>query len=160
MCSYLVSDKWYANRQENPDCESFRIIKAAAKLIAAEIREIECDMNTYPAYNKEVVDEVDDAPPLLKCLLSSLLPSKLKRSFIGQTIIQAARPRTVISPLLLNLGIELDHMFGSKFLTKHLSRLGVCSSYEEVLRYKQSVVMSQVPGCNDSVSLHVHSMGW
>ena len=59
MCSYLVSDKWYANRQENPDCESFHIIEAAAKLIAAEIREIECDMNTYPAYNKEVVDEVD-----------------------------------------------------------------------------------------------------
>jgi len=152
MCTYLVSDKWYADREENPGDESFRIVKAAAKLIAAEIREIERDMTMYPANHKEVLDDVNDASPPLKCMLASLLPSKLKQKFIGQTILQAALPQTLISPILLHLGVELDHMFGSKFLTTHLSRPGACSSYEEVLRYKQSVVKSKAPGCNDSVS--------
>ena len=37
-------------------------------------------------------------------------------------------------PLLFGLGIELDKTFGSKWLTNHLSRLGLCISNDEVLR--------------------------
>ena len=45
-------------------------------------------------------------------------------------------------PLLFGLGVELDKTFGSKWLVDHISRLGYCISYDEVLRYKQSVVES------------------
>ena len=40
------------------------------------------------------------------------------------------------------MGVELDKIFDSKWLVHHISRLGYCISYDEALRYKQSVVES------------------
>ena len=73
-----------------------------------------------------------------------ILPSlQLKQTSIGHAIIQAARPRSVITPTLFGLGVELDHVFGSKWLINELSRLGFSVSYDEVTRYKQSVIQSE-----------------
>ena len=41
---------------------------------------------------------------------------------------------------MLYLAVQLDHMYGSEQLLLHLSRLGFCSSVDEVTRYKQSVM--------------------
>ena len=72
-----------------------------------------------------------------------IVPSKLKQSSIGHCILQAARPRSVITPTLFGLGVEVDHVFGSKWLNNELFRLGFSISYDEVTRYKQSVIQSK-----------------
>ena len=53
------------------------------------------------------------------------------------------RPRSVITPALFGLGVELDHVFGSKWLINELSQLGFSVAYNEVNRYKQSVIQSE-----------------
>lgn len=52
------------------------------------------------------------------------------------------RPNTVIAPLLFGIGVSLSHMYGSKLLLTLLSRLGMSVSYDEVTRFKQSVIQS------------------
>ena len=37
----------------------------------------------------------------------------------------------------------MDHVFGSKWLINELSRLGFSITYDEVSRYKQSVIQSE-----------------
>ena len=77
---------------------------------------------------------------MLRSFLEWLTPDELKQQAIGHSIVQAARPRSVIVPLLLGLGVELDHVFRSKWLINHLSRFGFSVTHDEVTRYKQSVV--------------------
>jgi len=43
-------------------------------------------------------------------------------------ITHAARPRSLMRPLVFGFGVELEKTFGSKWLINHLSRLG---SYRE-----------------------------
>ena len=66
-----------------------------------------------------------------------------KQVSIGQCLLKAARPRSVIPPLLFGLGVEMDHVFGSKWLINELSRLGFSISNDEVTRYKQSVLKNE-----------------
>ena len=43
---------------------------------------------------------------------------------IGQSIINAAHPRSAILPIPFGLGVEMDNVFGSRWLIDELSRLG------------------------------------
>ena len=67
----------------------------------------------------------------------------IKQNSIGHSIVQSARPRSVITPTLFGVGVEMDHVFGSRWLVDELSRLGFSISYDEVNRYKQSVIESE-----------------
>lgn len=67
----------------------------------------------------------------------------MKQNSIGHTIVQSSRPRSVITPTLFGVGVETDHVFGSKWLINELSRLGFSVSYDEVVKYKQSVIQSE-----------------
>ena len=66
-----------------------------------------------------------------------------RQNHIGQAIVHAARPLYAIPLILFGLSVELNHVFGSCWLVEHLSRLGFCMSYEEVVRYKQSVLQCE-----------------
>lgn len=134
MCSFILSDKWYSDREANVDIESERLVRSAAKLIAAQIRDMEYDLSKYPAACDIHAEESSLVPPLLQSLMSILVPVKLKRAALSQCIVQAARPRTVIQPIPFGLAIQMDHTFGSKFLIQELARLGMCLSYDEVVR--------------------------
>lgn len=79
----------------------------------------------------------------LQTLLTTIVPSELKQNSIGHCILQAARPRSVVTPTLFGLGVEIDHVFGSKWLINELSRLRFSISYDEVTRYKQSFIHSE-----------------
>ena len=48
----------------------------------------------------------------------------------------------MIAPLLFGLGVELDHIFESKWLINKLFRLGYSISYDEVTRFKQNSIVS------------------
>jgi hypothetical protein len=145
MASYIINAKWYTDKKEDVGLESNRIIAAAAKLIRAEIREQQYSTDRYPT-NKDIRDREagkDWVPPLLRQFIGDLVKDEVKQLAISNCIIQAARPRSVISPLLFGVGVELDHMFRSKWLINQLARLGFSISYDEVTRYKQSVLQEK-----------------
>lgn len=52
-------------------------------------------------------------PPLFLLFIKFIVRSKLKQLAVSECIVQAARPLTVLSPLLLGLSVSLDHAFGS-----------------------------------------------
>jgi len=114
MASYIVNDKWHEEKQKNMDDESERIAVAAAKLIKSAVRETECDLNTYP--NCQTFSEIEEARlwilSLLYKFISNLVSADIKIS-LGHAIVQAAKPKTVIAPVLFGLGTSLDHLIGS-----------------------------------------------
>ena len=67
----------------------------------------------------------------------------MKQNSIGHAIIQSSWPRSVMAPTMFRVGIEMDDVFWSKWLINELSRLGFSISYDEVVRYKQSVIQSE-----------------
>lgn len=56
---------------------------------------------------------------------------------------QAVRPRVLLAPLHLGLGIQMHHHFGSKFLIDSLHAHGFCSSYATVLQYERNAAVAQ-----------------
>ena len=52
------------------------------------------------------------------------------------------RPRSVIPPIPFGLGVEMDHVIGSKWVINELYRLGFSISYNEVTRFKQNFVQN------------------
>ena len=59
--------------------------------------------------------------------------SELKQEAIAQCIVK----------LLFGLAVELDHLYGSRWLIDELYRLGFSISQSEVTRFKQAVMSSQ-----------------
>ena len=147
MAKYIINDKWYTGKKENIEDEAERKVVTAAKIIKAAIREKEYDVNSYPTNEdiKSMDQGISWVPRYLHTFLKMLGLPELKLISIGQSIIQAARPRSIITPVLFGLGIEMDHVFGSKWLINELARLGFSITYDEVVRYKQSVIQSETP---------------
>ena len=124
-------------------CNNYR------KVNSRRIRNSKLPLDSYP--NKDdITDSINEnscwKPNLLNTLLSYVVPETVKRSSICQCVIKAPRPRTALPPLLFGLGIECDHVFGSKWLVNELFRLGFPISYSEVNRFKKSVVANQAMG--------------
>ena len=142
MANFILTDKWYSGKKDNIDDESQRIVAAAAKLILAEIREHEFSMETYPSNDDITSRDNDIIPPLLKTMLKGLIKSEVQQNSIGQSILRTIRPRSVIPPILFGLAVELDHVFGSRWLIDELCTLGFSISYDEVRRFKHSILQS------------------
>ena len=70
------------------------------------------------------------------------MASQLRQASIGQCILKAMRPSSVIPPLLFGLGVEVDHVIGSRTFLIELEKLGYSISYDEVQCYKQSLMSS------------------
>ena len=49
-------------------------------------------------------------------------------------------------PLLFGLEVELDNLFASKWLINELSHIGFSIGYEEITRYKHSVIANEEEG--------------
>ena len=145
MAEFIVNDKWYAERKKDTKEELERIVTAAAKIIREEIRESEFDLKSYPT-NEDIADVSKGKewiPRHLQTFLKTIVQTEIKQNSIGHAILQAARPRSVITPTLFGIGVEMDHVFGSRWLVDQLSRFGFSISYDEVNRYKQSVIESE-----------------
>ena len=129
-------------------------MKTAVKLITTDIKNLNASNTTYPCSGE--MSSVDQAlafiPKLLEIFLENIFVGKdtsLKLASIGQAIIQAARPKAVIAPLQLGLGIQIHHHFASKFLIDSLSSHGFCSPYTVVQKYERSAAVNQgtdIPG--------------
>ena len=55
---------------------------------------------------------------------------------VGQAAMQASRPRGIIWPLQIGIGVQMHCQFGSHHLIETLNKLGFCSSYSEVGKYE------------------------
>ena len=145
MAKYIINEKWYSEKKADIEDEAERIVITAAKIIRAEIRDKEYNLKSYPTNDdiSSIEKSSEWIPRHLQTLMKTIVSSELKQNSIGQCIVQAARPRSVITPTLFGLGVELDHVFGSKWLVNELSRLGFSIAYDEVNRYKQSVIQSE-----------------
>ena len=153
LTSSILNEKWYSNRKDNVTDERDRMILTAAKLIYQEMREMTCNTRYYPS--EEQVRNIDKGakilPRTLQIFLEKMIPDKIRQASIGQTIVYAVRPRLTIPTLLFGLGVELEHMCGSRWLVNELYRLEFCIPYQEVVRFKQSVLQNSN---NTIVPLH------
>ena len=115
-------------------------------------------MDFYPS-NDDIRD-VDAAcqwlPSMLQMFLQPIIKSTVKTAAIGQCLVRAARPWSVIPPLLVGLGVELDHVFRSKWLINELFHPGYSISYDEVTRFKQNSIVS--PNFEDTLTKYPGSV--
>ena len=144
MAKYIINEKWHSSRTSMED-EAEWIVTTAAKIIRDQIREKKYDCKSYPT-NEDITSVGQDSqwiPHHLETFLKINVLSEVKQNSIGHAIVQSSRPRSVIVPTLFGVGIEMEHVFGSKWLINELLRLGFSISYDEVVRYKQSVIRSE-----------------
>jgi len=136
----IINDKWYNQREEKSETESIRIVRTTAKFVKASIREFLYSNEEYSS--DDVIADVSKAkqwlPILLQEFLGGVVCDELKQVAIGHAIVQAARPRSAISPVLCGIGVSVDHVLGSQWMIQILARLGFSISYDEVNKYKQS----------------------
>ena len=68
----------------------------------------------------------------------------MKLAEIGHVITQAVRPRSVLSPLLFGISVEMD---GPRWLIDELCNLGFGISYDDVNTFKQSILQDRSVNC-------------
>ena len=92
------------------------VLDAAANIIKADIRELNIRKTHYPNEQEIVILEKGKQwiPESLSNFLGQIVHSDLKNLSIGQCIVQAARPRTLIAPIPFGLGVQVEKSFGSK----------------------------------------------
>lgn len=146
----ILLDYQKQKKLEDPELEKYRLIEAAAKLIKTEIKLLSTSMEYYPS-SSEIASEQENKkflPSVLQHFLDIIIGTKacdLKKISIGQALVQASRPRSLISPILLGVGVQLHRDFGSRLLVDELHRLGFSVSYDEVKKYLQSAIMDRTP---------------
>ena len=129
--------------QKLSECE--QNIQTAAKFIKKNIKIAQFASDYYPS-ELDIKNYDESLPPNLRSFMKALVPNEVEKACIGQAIIKAVKPTSYIPPLLLGLGVELDNLFASKWLINELSHLGFSISYEDITRYKHSVIASEKEG--------------
>lgn len=150
----IVHEFYTKPQTDDVEKEKSRIVETAARLIKSEVMNIDSSSETYPASAE--MSSVDTAlefvPDLLQMFLRTLISGKdvrLKLASLGHALVQAARPRRVMAPLQLGLGVQMHHHFASKFLIDSLNAHGFCSSYNTIQKYERSAAVTQgidIPG--------------
>ena len=146
MAKYII-DNGRKQRSENISIETNNILRSAALLIKTDIRDKEYSNEYYPS-SQEVTEKW--IPPSLRQFLSHFTQSELKQESVGQTIVKLSAP-SQNPPILFALTVEMDNLYGSRWLIDELFKLGFCSSYGELTRFKQATV------CNKSNALELPS---
>ena len=145
--SSIISDFYSIPNNNDLESEKIHIIETAAKLLKSDIKLLKQSCDTYPDSTQISVEEaLIFLPNSLQVLLEDLFAgkdSKKKVGSIGQAIIQATRPRVLVSPLQIGLAVQMHYNFGSRFLIDSLHEHGFCSSYSEVQRYEHSAALTR-----------------
>ena len=143
----ILHDYYKLPQNQDPEVERINIIEASARLIKNEIKVVNTPKDEYYGLDDLNVDAcVNFLPSSLRLLLYCILPADISSvivAAIGQAIVQVSRPRAVIAPMQLGLGIQLHHHFSSRFLIDTLHHLGFCSNYNEIVKFERSAAISQ-----------------
>ena len=135
-------------RKDSIEDDKLRIVQLAAQMILEDITDSPCkSSDTNPSIdNIEERAMVDLLPTSLKVLLAALIGKKhqTKIGAIGQSLMQAARPNSLLMPFPLYLSVHLHSRFGSRYLVEKLSQFGFCKGYNEALCFeKNAAVVSE-----------------
>ena len=122
--------------------------ETAVKLLVSDMRKIITNQENYPSTEEMSSTQATMSylPESLQVLLDIVVTGKdedVKKASLGHAIIQAARPKVLIAPLQLGLGVQVHHHTNSKFLVVTLHKHGFCSSYEEVKTFERNAAASQ-----------------
>ena len=146
--STILHEFYSHPKQDSPDLEKIRILETAAKLIRNDVKSLVQQKDLYP--DSSELASINDAtaflPISLQIFLKGLFTSsqaETKTASIGQAIVQATRPRVILAPLQLGLGVQLHHLFGSRFLVDTLHKHGFCCSYGEVINFERSAAVNE-----------------
>ena len=141
-------------KAENAEDEKHSIVETAAKLIESDVKSMEPSHDFYPEIEDVENEEraLNYIPKSLQVLLRTMFAGQnidVKLASIGQCIMQAIRPRAILAPLQIGLGVQMHHHFASRFLIDTLHGHGFSCSYTEVQRYERNAAVTQgivIPG--------------
>ena len=108
-----ILQKFYSlPKPEDPELQKLRVIETAAKLIQTDIKAVETRKDIYPSAEDISTPEkcLEYLPESLDMLLIKTFVGKntqLKQAAVGHAIMQAVRPKAVIAPLQICLGVQL-----------------------------------------------------
>lgn len=142
----ILREYYEKPKDRDIDFQKIMLIEAASKIIKNDIKSLNNEMEGHYPSSPEVDLEKSLAylPNSLRLLLKMLFVGAgcdLKIASIGQCIMQSVRPRKILAPLQLGLGVQMHHHYRSKFLLETLHKLGYTSSYEEVLRFERNAAV-------------------
>lgn len=145
-----MQDFYHNSKFKDAEEERLSILTTAAKHLKSEIRSINVSKDVYPSASliSSLSENLNYIPKGLRTFLQGLLAEKenhIKVSSIGQALMQATRPRCLLSYLQIGLAIQMHHNFGSRSLIDTLYNMGFCSSYSEVQRFEKCAAFAQ--GC-------------
>ena len=128
------------------DDEKKRIIEAATRLIKSVIKVLMfLAMFTQMALKCQASrSHFSSSLHLYRVPTKTLFVGKdvnLKIASVGQAIMQSVRPRVLITPLQLGLGVQMHRHFSSKFLIDSLNSHGFSVSYKTVKNYERSAAV-------------------
>ena len=144
-----ILQKFYDSpRTNDPETEKMKIIKAAAEFIESDIKSQQTSLDVYPHpdHISSLEKNLNFLPHSLRNFLGSLFRDKkrkLRIASVGQSIMQGTRPRVIMAPLQLGLGVQMHHHFASKFLIDTLHSHGFSCSYNEVVRFESCAANAQ-----------------
>ena len=130
----LLYEFYKEGQHKDSATEKERVIKLAANLIRNDIKALDYNKNDYFSFRElSTEDMLSFLPESLKLFLKSLSPLRnsindITYAGIGHSIIQMVRPRSIICPLQVLLGVEVHHRTGSAFIIEVLHKLGFCCS--------------------------------
>eukprot|EP00794_Sanderia_malayensis_P002072 gene2072-2349_t len=160
----ILHEFYKSYKSDDVELEKIRIIETAAMLLKNEIKECYCSTTTYPSIEdiESLTHSKEFLSQSLQLLLEKMLVAKgsdMRIASIGQAIMQAVRPKAIIAPLRIGLGVQMHRQFGSRFLIDSLHSHRFCSSYSEVQKFERSAAYHQgteIEGIdNDSFIQHV-----
>ena len=134
-----------------------RIIDMAAMYILDDIRTTFYDLSEYPSFSNwyEIEDVI--TPSLVRFLrgitkTKSDIQQVSNRQIcsIGHALISAARPRSFISSLLLDITTYINQNFASKELINILSSLSFSESYKELKKLHDAILSPGKPSFDRS----------
>ena len=135
----------YHDHNDGSD-EKTRIINTAVKLIQNDIARVDLDSFCYPSISSmtDIHEQLGILPESLKLFLKPLVKTDKRIAAWGQSFIKTIRPRSGVLPRTMQLALQLDHKYGSKWLLDEMHSLGYCESYHEVSNYKYCVLRSRM----------------
>ena len=144
----ILHDFYKSSKSSDVGVEKTRIIETAAILLKNEIRECDSTAPSYPS-----TEDMESRTrckefllPSLRLLLEKMFVAKstdLRTASIGQAIMQAVRPKAIVAPLQIGLGVQMHRQFVSRFLIDSLHIHGFCTSYSEVQKFERSAAFHQ-----------------
>jgi hypothetical protein len=121
------------SKEKDNEREKLRIVTTAAHLSLSDVKLMDTNMEEYPSSSNIADLEANlqqlshYLPSFLATIFCCKRGRKLKSASICQAIMQATRPNTIVTPLLLELEVKLHHLL--RYSVDHLYKFGFSYSY-------------------------------